>query len=62
MCNQVLKDLDLLRELLRSNLARFQCSGGKDLRIVVFIDDIDRCKPSSIIEVSLPGLAPKTRE
>lgn len=49
---QVLKDLKLLGQLLRDRLARFQeTNGDQELRIVVFIDDLDRCKPSSIIEV-----------
>jgi hypothetical protein len=49
---QVIKDLKLLGELLHKRLTKFQqVSGEKDHRIVVFIDDLDRCKPSSIIEV-----------
>jgi predicted KAP-like P-loop ATPase len=49
---QVIKDLKLLGELLSERLTKFQqASGKKDHRIVVFIDDLDKCKPSSIIEV-----------
>jgi predicted KAP-like P-loop ATPase len=53
LCVQVIKDLKHLGDLLHEYLTCFQrASGNKDVRVVVFIDDLDRCKPSSIVEVS----------
>lgn len=48
----MIEDLKVLTELLREQLTRFQqVSQNKDHRVVVFIDDLDRCSPSKIVKV-----------
>jgi len=53
---QVIKDLKLMGTLLHEMLTPFQQLHAAEHRIVVFIDDLDRCKPDSIIQVYRPSL------
>jgi predicted KAP-like P-loop ATPase len=45
---QVKKDLSILVELLQQQPPWLQ---AQPLRILVFIDDLDRCRPSKVVEV-----------